>query len=236
MTLPTNHLSRTLPVLPFQMLLPQRSWNLRKNSEHGRELETLNPLQTETVTDVKISQDLSAEQQSDIRALLTEYQDNFTDVPSITPLEQHRILLTTTDPIRGKAYSLTHAMRETLDKEIDDMLSMEVIEPSSAAYASPVVMVSKPDGSTTVCIDYRRFSSVTVFDPKPMPTAEEIFVKLAGDRYFSKFDLNKGCWQVPVHEEDRDLTTFVCHRRLFRFRVMPFGLANGPATFSRLMR
>jgi len=55
-------------------------------TEHGPELETLNPLQTETVKDVKISQDLSAEQQSDIRALLTEYQDIFTDVPSITRL------------------------------------------------------------------------------------------------------------------------------------------------------
>jgi len=88
-------------------------------SDHGPELETLNPLQTETVKDVKISQDLSAEQQSDIRALLTEYQDMFTDVPSITPLERHRILLTTTDPIRGKAYSLPRAVQETLDKEIE---------------------------------------------------------------------------------------------------------------------
>jgi len=178
------------------------------------------------VKDVKISQDLSTEQQSDIRALLTEYQDIFTDVPSITPLEQHRIFLTTTNPIRGKAYSLPHAMRETVDKEIDNKLSMGVIEPSSAAYASPVVMVKKPDGSTRVCIDYRRLNSVTVFDPEPMPTAEEIFAKLAGDRYFSKFDLSKGYWQVPVHKEDRDLTTFVCHR----------GLVNGPATFIRLMR
>ena len=126
-------------------------------------------------------------------------------------------------------------MRETLDKEIDNMLSKGVIEPSSSAYASPVVMVKKPDGSTRVCIDYRKLNSVTVFDPEPMPTAEEIFAKLAGDRYFSKFDLRKGYWQVPVNEEDQDLTTFVCHRGLFRFRVMSFGLVNAPATFSRLM-
>jgi len=116
------------------------------------------------------------------------------------------------------------------------MLTMGVIEESNAAYASPVVMVKKPDGSTQVCIDYRKLNSVTVFDPEPMPTAEEIFAKLAGDRFFSKFDLSKGYWQVPVREEDRDLTTFVCHRGLFRFRVMPFGLVNAPATFSRLMR
>jgi len=114
---------------------------------------------------------------------------------------------------------------------------MGVIKPSSAAYASPVVTVKKPDESTRVCIDHRKLNSVTVFDPEPMPTAEDnIFAKLAGDRYFSKFDLSKGYWQVPVYEEDRDLTTFVCHRGLFRFRVMYFWLVNAPATLSRLMR
>ena len=176
----------------------------------------MNPLQRETVKDVKISQNLPAEQQSDFCALLSEHQDIFTDVPSITPLEEHRILLMTTDPIRGKAYSLPHAMRETLDKEINNMLSMGVIEPSSAAYASLVVVVKKPDGSTRVCIDYRKLSSVTVTDPEPMPTAEEIFAKLAENRYFSKFDLTQVYWQVPVHEEGRDLTTFPLPRDAFR--------------------
>jgi len=69
-----------------------------------------------------------------------------------------------------------------------------------------------------------------------MPTAEEIFAKLSDDRFFSKFDLSKGFWQVPVREQDRDFTAFIFHRGLFRFRVMPFGLVNAPATFSGLMR
>ena len=121
-----------------------------------------------------------------------------------------------------KGLFFTHAMRETLDKEIESVLSMGVIEPSSTAYSSLVVMVKKPDGSNRVCIDYRKLNSVTVFDPEPMPTAEDIFAKLAGDRFFSKFDLSKGYWQVPVREEDRDLTTFLCHRGLFRFSCDAF--------------
>jgi len=145
-------------------------------------------------------------------------------------------MLTTDEPIRGKAYPLPHALREVLDKEIASMLKMEVIEPSTAAYASPVVMVKKPDGSTRVCVDYRKLNQATVFDPEPIPNAEEIFAKLAGHKFFSKFDLTKGYWQVPMREEDKDLTTFVCHQGLFRFTVMPFGLINAPATFSRIMR
>jgi len=146
------------------------------------------------------------------------------------------IQLTTAEPIKEKAYTLPMTLWETLDKEIDNMLAMGIIEESTAAYASPVVMVEKPDGTKRVCVDNRKLNCVTVFNPEPMPTAEEIFVKLSGDRFFSKFDLSKGYWQVPVRERDRDFTTFICHRGLFRFRVLPFGLVNAPPTFSRLMR
>ena len=63
-------------------------------------------------------------------------------------------------------------------------------------------MVKKPDGSTRVCVDYRKLNQATVFDPEPIPSADEIFAKLAGDKFFSKFDLTKGYWQVPMREED----------------------------------
>jgi len=53
-----------------------------------------------------------------------------------------------------------------------------------------------------------------------MPTVEEISAKLAGDRFFSKFELSKGYWQVSVREEDRDLMTSICQTGLFSFFTM----------------
>ena len=219
--------------IQVQAVLFERAEDLE---DQGPELETLISKGKETVEDVKINPELSEGQQAEVRTLLEQYADIFTDVPRVTHVTEHVIELTTAEPIKGKAYPLPHALRETLGKEIDNMLAMEVIEESTAAYASPVVMVEKPDGSTRVCVDYRKLNRVTIFDPEPMPTVEEIFAKLAGDQFFSKFDLSKGYWQVPVRKEDRDFTTFICHQGLFRFRVMPFGLVNAPATFSRLMR
>jgi hypothetical protein len=61
------------------------------------------------------------------------------------------------------------------------MLKLGIIEPSPCAYASPIVLVKKPDGSIRVCVDYRRFNRVTVFEPEPIPNAEEISAKLLGD-------------------------------------------------------
>ena len=69
-----------------------------------------------------------------------------------------------------------------------------------------------------------------------MTQIPEIFSRLAGDKFLSKFDLSKGYWQVEVEPEDREKTAFISHRGLFQFRVMPFGCVNAPATFNRIMR
>ena len=49
-------------------------------------------------------------------------------------------------------------------------------------------------------------------------------------------DLSKGYWQIPLSEEAKAKTAFQSPNGLFHFCVMPFGLVNAPATFSRVMR
>ena len=85
-------------------------------------------------------------------------------------------------------------------------------------------------------MDFRRLNRVTVFDAEPIPDQEELFSKLSHAKYFTKVDLSKGYWQVPMSETSKQLTAFLTPDGLFQFTVMPFGLVNAPATFSRLMR
>ena len=56
-------------------------------------------------------------------------------------------------------------MQEVIDNEIEDMLAMGIIERSEAPYASPLVLVKKPDGSCRVCVNFKDLNKITVFDP-----------------------------------------------------------------------
>ena len=137
-----------------------------------------------------------------LKDLVRRYPDVFTDMPGETDVIEHQIKLTDDTPIRCKPYPLPYAMREELRNEVDTMLEMGVVRPSTSPYASPIVMVKKKDGSNRVCVDFRKLNKITEVDPEPMTTAEDLFQRLSGKKYLSKIDLTKGYWQIPVAPED----------------------------------
>ena len=77
--------------------------------------------------------------------------------------------------------------------------------------------MNKPDGSNRFCVDHRKLNEITTFGAEPVPNVESIFAKIGRAKYFTKPDMTKGYWQIPVHPNDREKTTFICEEGLFEF-------------------
>ena len=86
-----------------------------------------------------------------------------------------------------------HKKREVI-KLVKDMESQGIIQPSQSAWASPIVLVQKKDGSVQFCIDYRKLNEVTKKDPYPLPRVDDLLDSLGGAQWFSTLDLASGYW------------------------------------------
>ena len=75
----------------------------------------------------------------------------------------------------------------------------------------------------------------TVTDSYVVPNLHSLNYKFKGKRVFSRLDLVKGYFQVPIHKDSRAKTAVVTPFGTFQFNFMPFGLKNAGATFQRLM-
>lgn len=139
------------------------------------------------------------------------------------------------EPIRQPPYRTGIGARAVVKTEVDKMLKKGVIEPATTPWASPVVLAPKKDGTYRFCVDYRRLNNITVRDSYPLPRMDDCIDSLGDAKYMSTLDCNSGYWQIPLKPSHRDRTTFVCHEGTFRFKRMPFGLTNGPATFQRAL-
>jgi RNase H-like domain found in reverse transcriptase/Reverse transcriptase (RNA-dependent DNA polymerase) len=88
---------------------------------------------------------------------------------------------------------------------------------------------------TRFCIDIRIINAATVLDKYGMHLPEELFQRVGQSRWFSKIDLRGAFLQIPIHPDDRYLTTWWWHNTMWHYTRTCFGLVNAPATVQRIM-
>ena len=183
--------------------------------------------------------DLTEEQQVEvIDLIMVKYRHNFAcsyEQLGRCTIAEHVIETNETKPIFILPYRKSESEKRSIQEEVTKLLRAGLIRPSKSSWSFPVVMIPKPDKSKRFCVDYRKLNLLTPQDSFPIPRVDDILDRMVGSRYFTALDLKTGYWQIKISEESIEKTAFSTPNGHFEFLVIPQGLKNAPAAFSRIM-
>nr|XP_022906843.1 uncharacterized protein LOC111418530 [Onthophagus taurus] len=148
---------------------------------------------------------------------------------------EHKIVIKGT-PVKQRYYPVSPAIQKVIDAELEEMLSMDVIERSDSPWASPILLVPKKEGGYRFCVDYRKVNQMTERDAYLLPRISWTLDRLRDAKYLTSLDIKSAYWQIPMEEGSKKYTAFtIPNRGLYQFKRMPFGLSNSTATWQRFI-
>ena len=170
---------------------------------------------------------------------IDEILGKFDDSPKLGHIKgfAHKVRIDTkVPPVRQTLRQIPFALREKVKQEVQRLVEADVVEKVEASdWISNLVIVQKKDGRIRLCVDMRSANRAVVTDGFPIPRIEELLHTMKNGVMYSKIDLSEAYLQLSLHEDSRDLTTFIVPDGLFRFKRCPFGLASCPSAFQAVM-
>ena len=129
-------------------------------------------------------------------------------------------------PIRSKNYPLSQKDREEVERQVLQMEKDGLVERSLSPYNSPVMLVTKHDGSKRLVVDMRKVNDLLKDEVFNTLTLREMIERVGESKakLFSLLDLRAAYNQIIIQEESRKLTAFSCSLGTFQYCRLPFGL------------
>ncbi|KAL9967719.1 hypothetical protein ACROYT_G026008 [Oculina patagonica] len=184
------------------------------------------------------TEQLTEEESKAVTELLHQYKDVFSlseqDLGRTT-LIRHHIDTGNARPIKQQPRRTSPSKHAEIERQEENLLQRGIVKKSNSPWSSPVVLVTKKDGSQRFCVDYREVNAATVKDAYPLPRVDDSLSALSGAKWFSTLDLASRYWQVPMAPASSGKAAFVTTSGLYEWTVMPFALTSSPITFERLM-
>ncbi len=137
-------------------------------------------------------------------------------------------------PFAAKLRPIPIALQGPVEEEIKSMDKMGIwTAVDSAEWVHPMVVVPKKTGGVRITTDLKKLNAFVIPERFPLPRIKDIFLRIRGSTTFSKLDLRKGYFHIPLHKDSQHLATTITPLGLRQYRRLPMGLKDSASAFQR---
>ncbi|XP_062609444.1 uncharacterized protein K02A2.6-like [Saccostrea cucullata] len=175
----------------------------------------------------------------DNRTVFEKYPNGFKGVGKLKSFQLEIPIDPDDEPVIQPMRRIPYSLRDKLDRKLDELLDLDIIErvDKPCAWVSPVVCVPKHSGDDIrLCVDMRQANTAVQRVRHPIPTIDEILHEMNGSTVLSKLDVTWAYHQIDLKPESREITTFVTHKGLFRYKRLMFGISCAPEMYQKVMQ
>ena len=176
------------------------------------------------------------ERERNLKLLLSKYPNLVKDsIGVMKEINGHLSLKNDAKPVFLKARPVPYSLRTKVEDELTHLEKAGIITPVTwSNWATPIVVVPKPDGSVRLCDDFKvTLNPALNVDKYPLPLVEDIFAALGGSSIFSKIDLHLAYFQMEMDETSKELLIINTQKGVYQFNRLAFGIASVPAIWQR---
>lgn len=137
-------------------------------------------------------------------------------------------------PVQCKSRRLNPEKYAFVKKEIENLLELGIIKPSNSPYSSPIHVV-KNNGTFRMTCDYRMLNKITKPQLYPVPHIQDVNNQIAGSKIFSKLDMTRAYFQIPIYEAHQHKTAIVCPLGKYEFTRLNFGMQGAASSYQMFM-
>lgn len=169
--------------------------------------------------------------------IVDKYPECFTGFGKLKDFQLKIPIDETVQPVVQPMRRIPYSMREPLEKKIEELERLDIIEKATgpSTWVSPVVVVPKNDNEIRLCVDMRVANKAVLRERFPIPTVDDVLYDMNDSSVFSKLDIKWAYHQLELDEQSREITTFVTHKGLYRYKRLMFGVSCAPEMYQKVL-
>ncbi|CAG9137669.1 unnamed protein product [Plutella xylostella] len=228
------------PVIIGTDVLDRKGVTFIRKSDGSKYLRREDPLSVFTVgsdSHASFKTTLLGDDLKQLHQIIDEFSDSFISgtASSTVNTGSMSIKLNSDVPIKYRPYRLSQPETLRVREIVKDLLDKGVIQESESEYSSPILLVKKKNGQDRMCVDFRKLNEITVKDRFPLPRIDDHIDRLGQTKYFTSLDMATEFHQIAMEKESVPLTGFVTPEGHYEYLKMPYGLANAPVVYQRII-